>query len=148
AMHLAGESDALERAQLASMVGGELIEHRLAHAPPAQRILLGPPRTRARYRQRCGARPNGPLVVVDQNRFQRRCADVDAEVHELSAACTRAVAGPTVGKPSIAATGEAMQFADIGAIAELHEKRLERRDARPRFPVPRSMRYCHEDRTN
>jgi hypothetical protein len=78
-VHLSRKSDATHIPE--RMLGGDGVDRRDRGAPPILGILLRPARSGSRDLERRARLRDKPLIRVDQHRLDRRCADVDAEIH-------------------------------------------------------------------
>jgi hypothetical protein len=76
AVHLAGEADASEPGEGFGRALAQRGDAGVDRIDPVVGVLLAPQRLRPRQRQRDGGVGDRPLFSVDQQRLDRRCADV------------------------------------------------------------------------
>ena len=85
AVHLAGKPDAGERGESFRRVAPDRRDRGLDAFRPIVRVLLAPQRMRARNFERRGSFGDDALLGVDEQRLDRRCADVEPEKRGLAA---------------------------------------------------------------
>src|SRR3954453_18037065 len=83
-MLLAGETDALDRFHLLREFSLDLVERFQGRGPPIGRRLLGPGRMWERHFERRARRRDHRVVAVDQDAFDRRRAEIDADKQRLT----------------------------------------------------------------
>ena len=81
AVHLAGKADTLDASQFTRKCRAYFAHGRLGGLPPVRRMLFRPHRLRPVQGQRAAPGGDDALLVVDEQDFGFRRAEIDAEIH-------------------------------------------------------------------
>ena len=81
AVHLPGQADAPNRGEFGRMRGAQRVEHHFQGPPPSLGVLLAVAGRRAGNGERRSGGGERVLRTVNQDRLQRRSAEIDAEKH-------------------------------------------------------------------